>query len=234
MYQSLVTTILVFLLELRFALAAPAGASNQQAALVEDVAASKHVQPAQDTKIPIVGIAFQSTPQSSNDYIEIPLGKRISLRESHPIACPQALRHKPQNSYDTVSMSYSLPPLSPTKLTPPDDHPHVPRRPTRGRLIGSYVPNPTLTTRITVDPADDKTIFIAFPRPRDPAEDAWLWGRSKEHAADAPSGKALLEKGNKQAPSEPVWWRLKDGWVDFGRPGRWWLADAEVEGLMCI
>lgn len=81
MYQSLLTAILVFLLELRYALAAPTGAGKQQVAITEDSQPSTPFSSVHDTTTTIVGIAFQSTSLSSNNYVEVPLGKRVSLRK---------------------------------------------------------------------------------------------------------------------------------------------------------
>ena len=80
MHQSFITTILVFLLELRFALTAPIAVSNEQQQVLLEEHEQAHPK-VQDTKA-TVGIAFQSTSLSSNDYAEIPIGKRISFRKS--------------------------------------------------------------------------------------------------------------------------------------------------------
>ena len=76
---------------------------------------------------------------------------------------------------------------------------------------------------------------MLFPRARDPAEDVWLWGRSKDYAAKSPSGKALLERGRARAPAPPVWWTFKDGWVSFeGSNERAALKGGEIEAILCI
>ena len=81
----------------------------------------------------------------------------------------------------------------------------------------------------------EQTLCMAFLQPLSDLENKWRWGNSKDAAAELPAGKALLRASERSSRLSPVWWRLQDGWVDFGSSwDRWWLKGLDIESLQCI